>query len=105
MESESIGFHQRKARRQIMRHHIVACSLAIVLCATGLASGDVFKVGGDRLVTMQNNDGGWDWPLSDRSPKSSNAPNILAPTSMGLVQAYLSTGDPNQLAALEKAGS
>ena len=88
-----------------MRRHIVVCSLAIVLCAAGLAFGDVFRSGGDRLVMMQNNDGGWDWPLSDRSPKSSNAPNILAPTSMGLVQAYLSTGDPNQLAALTKAGS
>ena len=27
--------------------------------------GLVFQNGGDRLASLQNNDGGWDWPLSD----------------------------------------
>jgi hypothetical protein len=88
--------------------HIVTV-LLLTAQAWGAGSlADAFKAGGNRLVATQNNDGGWDWPLFDAYPKFSNAPNILAPTGMGLLQAYLSPDpnhrDPNQLAALQKAG-
>jgi hypothetical protein len=89
----------------MMRNHIILCSLGAVLCMMGLASADVFKAGGDRLAKTQNNDGGWDWPLSDANPKAGSATNILAPTAMGLVQAYRVNADPNHLAALKKAGT
>jgi hypothetical protein len=69
----------------------------------GLASAEVYKAGGERLIATQNGDGGWDWPIRDLNPKVSNAPNILAPTAMGLVQTYRVTGDPNCLEALKKA--
>lgn len=83
-----------------MRNRIVLCTLVGVFCLGSLAPAGVFQEGADRLVAMQNDDGGWDWPLSDRDPLSSNAPNILAPTGMGLLYAYLWTGDPNHLEAL-----
>lgn len=81
------------------------CAFALVLLTAGLATGDVFEAGGDRLLSMQNDDGGWDWPLSDEDLAISNAPNVFAPTAMGLVQAYRRTGDPNQLASLRAAGA
>lgn len=83
--------------------HVVLCSLAVALCMMGLASAEVYKAGGGRLIATQNGDGGWDWPIRDLNPKVSNAPNILAPTAMGLVETYRVTGDPNCLAALKKA--
>ena len=83
--------------------HVVLCSLAVALCMRGLASAEVYKAGGERLIATQNGDGGWDWPIRDLNPKVSNAPNILAPTAMGLVQTYRVTGDPNCLEALKKA--
>ena len=92
-----------------MRNHIVLCALAVVFCLATVVPAEVFQEGGDRLVATQKRDGGWDWPLSRDPvvlgllPLSSNAPNILAPTGMGLLYAYLSTGDPGQLEALTNA--
>ena len=87
----------------MMKRYLVLCSLAGMLCATSLACADVFTAGGGRLTTLQNNDGGWDWPLWDGNSVLSNTSHILAPTAMGLVQTYRVTGDPNYLAALKKA--
>lgn len=87
-----------------MKRNLLWCGVGIAVCVVGLASADVFKAGGDRLVATQNADGGWDWPLLDGRPSVGNAPNILAPTAMGLLQAYQETGDPNYLDALERAG-
>jgi len=65
----------------------------------------VLELGGDWLVTNQNDDGGWDWPAPDEDRSRSNAPRILAPTAMGLVYAYRSTGGhAGHLFALEEAG-
>jgi hypothetical protein len=61
--------------------------------------------GGDQLVGLQNNDGGWDWPLDDGNPDSSSPPNTVGPIGMGLAQAYLNTGDTDQNNALLSAGS
>ena len=86
-----------------MKKYVMLCSLAVAFCMMGLASAEVYKAGGERLIATQNGDGGWDWPVRDLNPKVSNAPNILAPTAMGLVQTYRVTGDPNCLEALKKA--
>ena len=88
-----------------MKGYFLLCSLAVVLCGMSLASADVYKAGGERLIATQNGDGGWDWPVRDLNPKVSNAPGILAPTAMGLVQTYRVTGDPNCLEALKKAAA
>lgn len=64
-----------------------------------------YQAGGDRLVSLQNNDGGWDWPLSDGNPNLGSAPNTIGPIGMGLAQAYLITGSPAQGASLQQAGS
>jgi hypothetical protein len=70
-----------------------------------LVSGVVFQNGGDRLATLQNTDGGWDWPLDDGNPSSSSPKNTIGPIGQGLADAYIYTSDPDHLAALQDAGS
>lgn len=65
----------------------------------------VMRAGGNRLVALQNNDGGWDWPLDDGDPNSSSPTNTIGPIGMGLAKAYEATGDPNMLAALQQVSS
>jgi hypothetical protein len=59
--------------------------------------------GGNRLVELQNNDGGWDLPLDDGDPNSGSDPYAFAQVAMGLAKAYIRTEDPNMFAALQKA--
>ena len=68
------------------------------------ASG-VIQDGADRLATLQNNDGGWDWELDDGNPATGSAANTIGPIGKGLAFAYLNTIDPAHLAALEDVGS
>ena len=77
-------------------------SLAMTMA---LLSGDVFQNGADRLAGLQNNDGGWDWPLNDGNPANISAKNTVGPIAQGLAKAYLHTADPDHLAALQKAGT
>jgi beta-lactam-binding protein with PASTA domain len=61
--------------------------------------------GGNRLVELQNNDGGWDLPLHEGDPNSGSDANIFALVATGLAEAYRhnrQTADANMLAALEK---
>ena len=88
-----------------MKRCMVLHVIVLVLLATGITGADVFQAGVDRLVMNQNGDGGWDWPFRDEDPAVSNAPSVLAPTAMGLLEAYKRTGDPNHLAALQKVGT
>ncbi len=64
-----------------------------------------FILGGNRLAALQNNDGGWDWPLTDGNPSSTSQLNTLGPIAKGLALAYLRTEDPAQQAALQNAGA
>lgn len=82
----------------------VLCCVALAFLGATLASADCFQAGGDCLVVLQNEDGGWDWPLLDDDYTQSDAPNILAPVGMGLLHAYHSTGDPVHLQTLMNAG-
>ncbi|HUT28368.1 MAG TPA: PASTA domain-containing protein [Sedimentisphaerales bacterium] len=62
--------------------------------------------GGNRLVELQNNDGGWDEPLDDGNPGIGSDAEIFGYVAMGLVKAYRHDGeanDPAMLAALQKA--
>ena len=45
---------------------------------------DLFLDGGTRLVNLQNNDGGWDWPLDNGNPATGSALNTIGPIAMGL---------------------
>ncbi len=65
---------------------------------------DVFQDGGDRLTALQNNDGGWDWPLDDGNPNNASPLNTIGPIAKGLAQAYWMTGDANHMTALANAG-
>ncbi|HJR79152.1 MAG TPA: PxKF domain-containing protein [Anaerolineales bacterium] len=73
--------------------------------ARALLGGEVFQSGADRLAALQNNDGGWDWPLSDGNPATVSPPNTIGPIGQGLALAYLHTDDPDHLAALQDAGA
>ncbi len=68
------------------------------------AHANVFQDGGDRLAALQNNDGGWDWPLDDGDPASTSPTNTVGPIAMGLSKAYANTNDAAHLTALQNAG-
>jgi hypothetical protein len=63
----------------------------------------VMTAGGNRLVELQNNDGGWDLPLDDGDANTGSDPDVLGPIATGLAKAYHRTQDPNILAALQKS--
>src|SRR5512138_3171113 len=68
------------------------------------AAANPFQAGGERLALLQNNDGGWDWPLDDGNPASASPKNTVGPIAQGLALAYLHTGDLSQQGALRLAG-
>jgi len=74
---------------------------ATILALTGV---DPFQAGADRLASLQNNDGGWDWPLDDGNPANASPQNTIGPIGKGLAEAYLHTGNPDHLSALQDAG-
>ncbi|MBN2269614.1 MAG: hypothetical protein JXN61_03315 [Sedimentisphaerales bacterium] len=85
---------------------IVKVVLLVVFAAGSIACGNIiFQAGGDRLVAIQNNDGGWDSPSDDGDPTNSSLKNTVGPIAMGLAHAYLQTGEAGQLAALQNAGN
>lgn len=88
-----------------MKRLVTICAVAaIALSVSGLVNADVMQDGGDRLVDLQNNDGGWDWPLDDSNPANVSPKNTIAPIAMGLAKAQGQTGDAGQLTALQNAG-
>lgn len=54
--------------------------------------------GADRLVDIQNPDGGWEW-IVGLSLCGGSCPNLFGVTALGLVDAYRVTHDSDQLAA------
>jgi beta-lactam-binding protein with PASTA domain len=64
---------------------------------------DVLVLGANRLVTLQNNDGGWDSLLDDGDANRGSDPNTFASAALGLAEVYRQTSDPNILAALQQA--
>ncbi|MHC4756967.1 MAG: SUMF1/EgtB/PvdO family nonheme iron enzyme, partial [Planctomycetota bacterium] len=65
----------------------------------------VNSAGADRLIDLQNNDGGWDNPLDDGNKNVGTDANNLGSTAEGLAYAYSHTLDTNTLNALNLAGS
>jgi len=63
------------------------------------------QAGADRLVSLQNDDGGWDWELDDGDPTNVSPQNTIGPIGIGLAQAHLHTGDSDHYAALQKVGT
>jgi len=79
--------------------------IAVCLGFAAFVNADVYQAGADRLTALQNNDGGWDWPLDDGVKTTTSPVNTIGPIAMGLAQAYKKTGDPAHLAALQKVGN
>lgn len=84
---------------------VVVTVVSLILAINSTAGAVNFAAGGDRLVDLQNADGGWDWPLDDGDPLAGSAPNTIGPIGMGLAQAYLQTGDPDYLSALKNVAN
>ncbi len=88
-----------------MKRALLCTAIAgLILVFAGVAGATNFQAGGDRLVSLQNNDGGWDWPLDDGNPSNASPRNTIGPIAMGLAQTYSRTADPDHLAGLQKAG-
>jgi hypothetical protein len=83
----------------------ILAALAVIALLAGTASAGPFQAGGDRLTALQQNDGGWDWPLDDGDLTNASPLNTVGPIAMGLAQAYGVTGDATHLATLENAGT
>ena len=79
-------------------------SVALVVGAQVFVGADTFTDGADRLLAMQNNDGGWDWALTNGNPDTGSAPNTAGPIGMGLLAAYEATGVAEYLGAAVDAG-
>jgi beta-lactam-binding protein with PASTA domain len=62
---------------------------------------NIIASAGDRLVQLQNNDGGWDVPLDDADPNNGTDLELLAFVATGLAKAYDITSDSNMLSALQ----
>ncbi len=77
--------------------------LLLAFCVS-IVSADTFEDGGNRLLGLQNDDGGWDWPLDNGDPATGSANNTAAPIAMGLLAAYEQTGDSAYLAGAVEAG-
>jgi len=89
-----------------MKKGMTICAVVtVILLVSGLAQASAFQSGGDRLTALQNNDGGWDWPLDDGDPTSASPTNTMAPITMGLINAYQNTSDPGHLAAINAAST
>ncbi len=77
----------------------------------GVVSADINQVypavvdGADRLVDLQNDDGGWDWPLDDGVSTNISPLNTVGPIAKGLAEAYNRTGSQDHKDALELAGT
>jgi len=56
-------------------------------------------LGADRLVALQNTDGGWDWFISE----TESTTNTLGVTANGVLRAYQLTHNPLYLASLDNA--
>jgi len=90
-------------------HKVLVLTLLLVLCF-GVSvfcdtDDDAMQDGGTRLEDLQQNDGGWDWPLDDGNPNDASSMNTLGPIAMGLARGYWNSGDVSFQAALSDAGA
>ena len=81
--------------RKITIFFVVA---GFLLAVSGTASGTLVD-GSERLIEMQNTDGGWGWELTGAS-----ATNSAGPCGSGLLSVYIATGDVKYLNAAIKTG-
>ncbi len=66
---------------------------------------DALQTGGDRLVALQNQDGGWFFTVGDATcglGAGVSCPNTFGVTALGLAASYHVTHDPDHLAAVLK---
>lgn len=67
---------------------------------------DAMQAGGDRLVALQNPDGGWFFVVGDADCGSGpgvSCPNTFGVTALGLLAAFRVTHEPDHLSAAQRA--
>ncbi|MBU1050475.1 right-handed parallel beta-helix repeat-containing protein, partial [Candidatus Bipolaricaulota bacterium] len=79
--------------------------LAVGFAAFCDADDDALGDGGLRLEQLQNNDGGWDWPLDDGNPSNTSPVNTIGPIAMGLSREYWNNGGVSFQGALADTGA
>jgi hypothetical protein len=85
---------------------VVACMACLFIGWLTMADDDTsLYLGGLRLEAIQQNDGGWDWPLYDGNPANANLVNNVSPIGMGLARAEWNASDSAFRDALEDAGA
>ncbi|MCK5248279.1 hypothetical protein KAR02_15345, partial [Candidatus Bipolaricaulota bacterium] len=89
-------------RTLIVASIIVLCFGVSVICDS---DDDAMQDGGARLEALQQNDGGWDWPLDDGDPNDPSPVNTIGPIAMGLARGYWNSGDASFQAALSDTGA
>ena len=88
--------HQMKSVQAIFLLPLLllfALPTALPVHASSSTLYSAIDAGATNLVSLQNSDGGWGWPLSGTS-----APNTVGVTALGLLDAYRVTGNLSFLA-------
>jgi hypothetical protein len=85
---------------------IIVALVVVVSLALGGVVDTAIQNGADRLVFLQNFDGGWDWPLEDPNPLKPSPTNTIGPIGMGLAKVYgkMRFDDNDYYEALQRAG-
>jgi hypothetical protein len=84
----------------------VMAGLLAVGMVSATTTSDAIKGAADRLISLQNTDGGWDWIITNAIvPGGSTAENIVGVTGKGLLDAYSLTGDSKYIDSAKKAGN
>jgi len=79
---------------------------ATVDIVVSLGPPTLMMIGSDRLVELQNDDGGWDDPLDDGNPAAGSDSETFASVALGMAMAFRETPEssaPDILAALGTA--
>ncbi len=83
---------------------IIVTLVVVVSLALGEGVEIAIENGAERLVSLQNDDGGWDWPLDDADPTNPSPLNTIGPIAMGLAKVYGKIGFDSYYTALQSAG-
>ena len=88
-----------------MRNAIVVMSCIVVVFLAGLVHGSdlgtAIQDGADRVVSVQNVDGKWGWPIN--TPPTHT--NVGGPIGLGLLSAYAQTSDADHLDSAKAFGN
>ncbi len=103
--SDGVWYWQVRAKDAIGNVSAWSDIWSATIKATPLTTSDLLKAA-DRLITLQNANGSWDWDVTNATGPTSYAYyNLAGVTGLGLVDAYtMSNNDSKYLDAAKKVG-